>query len=151
MRAELAAPDHERIFQHPALLQVLNQGRARLVGVLAVVLQVVDQVAVLVPRLVEDLHEPHASLQQPARQQAGVGERRLGRVSTIQVQHVLRLPRDVHHLRRDCCIRKAISNELIRVAISGSPTRSRCAEFSSLIAASDSACNLSSTPLGFDR
>ena len=59
-----------------------------------------DQVAVLVPRLVEDLHEPHAALEQPAGQQAGVGERRLARLGAVHVEDVLRLAADVHHLGR---------------------------------------------------
>jgi len=46
---ELAAPDHQRIIEQPALLQVFHQRRARLVGVFAIFLQVVHQVPVLVP------------------------------------------------------------------------------------------------------
>ena len=49
--AELAAPDDQRVLEHPALLQVLHQRRARAVGVLAVLPQVLDQVAVVVPGL----------------------------------------------------------------------------------------------------
>ena len=97
--AELAAPDHERVLQHSALLQVLDQRRARLVGLLAVVLDVAHQAVVLVPRFVEDLDEPHPALQQPPRQQAGVGERRLARLGTVQFEDVLGLVADVHHAR----------------------------------------------------
>ena len=36
--AELAAPDHERVVEQAALLQILDQRRAGLIGVLAVLL-----------------------------------------------------------------------------------------------------------------
>ena len=39
--AELAAPDDQRVVEHPALLEVLDQRGAGLVGVLAVLLEVV--------------------------------------------------------------------------------------------------------------
>ena len=84
--AELAAPDDERVVEQAALLEVLDQRRRGLVGVLAVLLEVVDQVAVLVPRLVEELHEPHAALDQPAGEQAVVGERRLARLGAVHVE-----------------------------------------------------------------
>ena len=128
--AELAAPDDQRVVEQPALLQVLDQRGAGLVGVLAVLLEVVDQVAVLVPGLVEDLHEPHAALDQPAGQQAVVGERRLARLGAVHVEDVLaaRWPMSITSGALDC-MRKAISNELIRVAISGSPTASSRSRF----------------------
>ena len=63
-------------------------------------LMILDQVAVLVPGFVEELHEAHAALDQPAGQQAVVGERRLARLGAVHLEHVLRLLRDVHQLRR---------------------------------------------------
>ncbi len=59
-----------------------------------------DQVAVLVPRFVEDLHEPDAALEQPARQQAGVGERRLAGLGAVHLEDVAGLVGDLHHVRR---------------------------------------------------
>src|SRR5947209_3927739 len=56
--AELAAPDDEGVVEEPALFEILHQSRGRLVGVRAVLLEVGDEVAVLVPRLVENLDEP---------------------------------------------------------------------------------------------
>ena len=38
-----------------------------------------------------ELHEPHAALDQPPRQQAVVGERDLARLGAVQVVNVLRL------------------------------------------------------------
>ena len=72
--AELAAPDDQRIVEQAALLQVLHQGGAGLVGVLAILLQVLLEIAVLVPRFVEQLHEADAALDKAPREQAVVGE-----------------------------------------------------------------------------
>src|SRR5436189_139526 len=55
--AELAAPDDERIIQHPPLFQILHQRRARLVRLAALDLDGRREVAVLVPSLVIELDE----------------------------------------------------------------------------------------------
>ena len=70
--ADLAAPVDERRVEQPALLQVLDQRRGRLVGALADRRQRRADVVVRVPRLAaeEELHEPHAALDQPAGDQA---------------------------------------------------------------------------------
>ena len=125
--AELAAPDDQRVVEQAALLQVLDQRRAGLVGVArSSFFRSADEVAVLVPRLVEDLHEPHAPLDQPAGQQAVVGERRLARLGAVHLERcACGSLRDVHQLRGARSASGTPSrNELIRVAISGSPTAS---------------------------
>ena len=66
----------------------------------AVLLDVLRQLAVLIPSFVKDLHEPHAPLDQPPREQAGVGERRLARLGAVQLEDVLRLAADVDRLGR---------------------------------------------------
>ena len=48
----------------------------------------------------EDLDEPDAALEQPARQQAGVGERRLAGLGTVHLEDVARLVGDLHHVGR---------------------------------------------------
>ena len=58
--AELAAPDDQRVVEQPALLQVLDQRRRRLVGRAAVALQVAGDVRVRVPAFVIDVDEAHA-------------------------------------------------------------------------------------------
>src|SRR5438105_11602042 len=58
--AKFAAPDDEGVLQHAALLEVLDERGAGFVGVLAVLFEVADEVAVLVPGFVEDLHEADA-------------------------------------------------------------------------------------------
>ena len=78
--AELAGPDHQGLIQQPAALQVGQEGRDRLVGLAAVELVVLVDVAMGVPVLVVvaaagvDLHEPDPSLDQPTRQQAAPAE-----------------------------------------------------------------------------
>ena len=98
--AELPAPDNQRVVEHPSLLQILDQGRAGLVGVGTVLLKVAHEVAVLVPGLVKDLDEADPALQEAAGQQAGAGKRGLARLRAVQVEDVLRLAADVHHLGR---------------------------------------------------
>ena len=68
--AELAAEHHERVFEQPALLQVVDQGRSRLVGLLALLADSVGQSTVLVPTLVIQLDEANPSLRQSTCQQA---------------------------------------------------------------------------------
>jgi hypothetical protein len=98
--AELAAPDHQSVVQHPPLLQVGDQRRRSLIGVLAVLLQVGDEVAVLVPGFVVDLHEADPFLDEPAGQQGRVRVGVLARLGPVEVERLLVLLRDVHHLRR---------------------------------------------------
>ena len=107
----------------PRCFRSLTRAAQGLIGVAAVLLQVLHQVAVLVPGLVEELDEAHAVLDQPPGQQAVVGERRFARLGTVHLERVL-----VGSCDRSIssgalvCMRNAISKELMRVAISGSPT-----------------------------
>ena len=59
----------------PALLQVADQGRARLVGLAAELADAAGQPAVVVPAGVIELNEPHVALGQPSGQQAVGGKR----------------------------------------------------------------------------
>src|SRR5260370_17650959 len=79
--AKFAAPDHERIVEHAALLEVFDQRGTRLVGVFTVLLEIMLQIAVLVPRFVEKLHKAHAAFQEPPGEQAVVGEAWFPRLS----------------------------------------------------------------------
>src|SRR6185436_17976839 len=70
--AELAAPDDQRVLEHPALLQVLEERAERLVELAAKAAMADFEVVVVVPRLAgarPDLDEAHALLDQPARNQ----------------------------------------------------------------------------------
>ena len=72
--AEFAAPDHQRVVQQAALLQVLDQRRGGLVGDVAVLLELAIEVGVVVPTGVVQHDEAHAALHHAARQQAVGGE-----------------------------------------------------------------------------
>src|SRR5919107_1403574 len=50
------------------------------------------------PRAVIELHEPHAALDQPARQQAVVRERHLSRVGAVHLVNPRRLAGDIGEL-----------------------------------------------------
>src|SRR5690606_3381947 len=65
---ELTAPNHQGVVEQTAHLGIAPERRAGLVGVEAILLKVVLEVAVLLPRLVEQLHKPHAALDEPPRQ-----------------------------------------------------------------------------------
>ena len=127
--AELAAPDDQGVVEQAALFEVFHQRGGGLIGVAAVLLEVVDEVAVLVPRLVEQFNEPHAALDQPPRQQAIVGEARLAGLRAVHVEDVLRLAAMSITSGVPPCMRKAISKEFMRVEISGSPNSSYCILF----------------------
>src|SRR5262249_44164474 len=60
--AELAAPDHERVVEQAALLEIRDERVARLIDIAALVGQVGGEVQVLVPTAVENLHEAHVAL-----------------------------------------------------------------------------------------
>src|SRR5260221_453296 len=77
---ELAAPHDERVIEHAALLQILDECSGGLVGVFAILRDVLLERAVLVPRLVENLDEPHAFLRHAPREQARIRERTLARL-----------------------------------------------------------------------
>ena len=100
---ELATPHHDRVVQEAPLLQVGDQRGARLVGIDRVCLDRLREIAVLVPRLVKELHKPHSAFQQPAGKQAVAGKTGLRRiVDPVAGQHLLRLIGEIHQLRSAC-------------------------------------------------
>ena len=69
--SEFAAPPDERVFEHPALLEIGQQRCNRLIDLGGVLRMVRLKVAVLVPLVaVGDLHEAHAALEQSPRHHA---------------------------------------------------------------------------------
>src|SRR6266567_8607212 len=68
--AEFTTPNHERIVEHTALLEVLDKRGARLVSFLRLGADRLRQVAVLVPALMVELDETHAALGKAASQHA---------------------------------------------------------------------------------
>src|SRR5207247_5135215 len=84
--AKFAAPDDERVIQQAALLQVANERGAGPVGVLAVLLEIGDEISVLIPGFVKDFNETHALFDEPPREQAGIGERAFARLRAVPLQ-----------------------------------------------------------------
>ena len=72
--AKLAAPDHQRVIQHAALLQIGHQRGARLIGGFAILFQFAVQIAVVIPARVEQLDVADASFGQSPGQQAICGK-----------------------------------------------------------------------------
>ena len=50
-------PNDQRVVEHPALLEILDERRTRLIRVMAVLCNVLYQVAMLIPGLVIELDE----------------------------------------------------------------------------------------------
>ena len=61
---ELPSPNDERVVQKPPLLEILDKRRRSLIRGFAVLFDFFCQVGVLIPHLVEKLHEPHTTFQQ---------------------------------------------------------------------------------------
>src|SRR3954463_15761571 len=57
--AKLSTPNHQRVVEHSPLLQILNQRRRRLVGLLATLRQCFGKLAVMVPVAMVELDEAH--------------------------------------------------------------------------------------------
>ena len=71
---EFSAPDDERIVEHPALLEVFDEGVAGLVDVLALARHTPADVGVVVPVIVVNLDEAYAALNEAAGHEYAVGE-----------------------------------------------------------------------------
>jgi hypothetical protein len=70
--SELATPDDQRVIQHSALTQILDQRGAWLVGLLALTGDFLRQISVLVPTPVKQLDEADTTLSESSRQDAVV-------------------------------------------------------------------------------
>ena len=98
--AELAAPEDERVVEHPALLEVGKQCRDRLVDLAALLRELLAQVAVRVPAAVAHLDEAHALLGEAPRQQA-LARERVGRLlaDAVHVERRLLLVGKIDEIR----------------------------------------------------
>ena len=97
---ELAAPDDKRVVQEAALLEVFHQRGRSLVCVARLQTDIPGEVLMLVPAPVEELHESHVPLGEPARQDAVRGVRaRLSRIRTVALEHMVRLLGQIHQFR----------------------------------------------------
>ena len=98
--AKLAAPDHERVFEHAAAGKILHQRRCRLVSLLALRPDAAGQAAVVIPVLMVELDKPHAPLGEPPGQHAVSRERaRILGVGAVHLHDALRLVGEVRHVR----------------------------------------------------
>ena len=72
--SEFASPNDEGVFEQTAFLQVLNEGGGWGVGVDALLFELGEKVAVLVPSGMHELNEAGPAFQKAAGGQAIVGE-----------------------------------------------------------------------------
>ena len=85
--SKLAAPDHQRVIEHSALLKIDDESSRSLVHIFAALWQFLWQVAMMIPVAVVELDVAHAALGQPADQQTigGKGARFL-RVFSVEIE-----------------------------------------------------------------
>ncbi len=147
--AELAAPDDQRVVEQPAPLQVEHQRRGGPVGLAALGLQAAGDVGVVVPALVIEVDEPDAPLDQPAGEQAVVGERRLARLGAVEGQRLRRLAaRGPSAPGRSTACGRPSRRRRSAWRSRGRRRRRGAARFRSPIRSSDSRWSLASTPGG---
>src|SRR5262245_39635919 len=75
--AKLSTPDDQGRVEQTPLFEVSHQSGGSLVGRFAVLLQIVHEITVLIPRFMEKFDKSHASFDQAAREQTIQRERRL--------------------------------------------------------------------------
>ena len=145
--AELAAADDQRVVEQAALLQILDQGRDRLVHRRAFLRQTILDVrfalgAVEIPAPIEELHEPHSLLGQPPGEQAVVGKTGPPGVAPY-ASSVSADSREMSITSGTAvCIRNANSYWAMRVSVSGWPSSRACIAFRSPSASSVSPAHL---------
>src|SRR5207253_525851 len=69
--AEFAGPDHQRVVEQAARLEILDQRGARLIRFRATLRECGADVAVMIPSGHRHLHETHTGFAEPSREQAG--------------------------------------------------------------------------------
>ena len=102
---KLTAPDHDGIFQQPALFQIANQRHAGLINVTAdrrqVLFKILCGAAVMIPVRMIKLHEPHTAFSKSAGQQTITGEAGFsGIFDTVQIQSLFGFSCRIHQFRR---------------------------------------------------
>ena len=98
--AEFAAPDDEGVVEHPALLEILDKGMARLVDVLALAGHAAVDVGVVVPVVVVDLDEADAAFDEATGHQHAVREAAaLAGFFAVELEDVLRFLGEVGEFR----------------------------------------------------
>ena len=101
--AELSSPNNERVVEHAPFLEVAHQGGRWAFGVLALLFELGEKVAVLIPTGMHQLHKPYTALKQPPGDQAVVGEGAvLERVGAVSGEGRLRFVGEVNKVGDAC-------------------------------------------------
>jgi len=67
-------PRHQRILEHAALFQVLDERVATLIDILALRCEIARQITVLIPTAMENLDEAHSTFKEASSQKCGIGK-----------------------------------------------------------------------------
>ena len=98
--SEFATPDHKRIIQQTALLQILHQPGRWLIGIFALGVKFCRDAPVLIPARMHQLNKTHTALRQSPSHQAVVCERPwFFHLRSVQRQRGLRLVAEVGQFR----------------------------------------------------
>ena len=97
--SEFTAPDHDRVIEQPALLEILHERRRALVHFLCPPRQCSGQAVVVIPVAVIELDETRAALGEPARDDAVCGEVRRAPFRAVKIKRGIRFLRQVHEFR----------------------------------------------------
>jgi len=97
--AELGVPDDEGVFKEAALPEVTDESSDRLVDLLGLVWEVVEDTAVVIPALVKELDKAYAAFDETTGQEAVVGKGRFTGLGSVHLMDAVGLALDVHELR----------------------------------------------------
>lgn len=84
--AELATPNHQRIVEHAALLQIEDEGRRSSVRGARTGLHMLVKAIVMVPAALVEVNEANASFGKPARKQTVGSEGAIGALGSVKIQ-----------------------------------------------------------------
>ena len=80
---ELGIPNNEGIFKKTAFLEISDKGRDRLIDLFGLLRKVIENAAVVIPPLVEELDKTSAAFDKAAGEEAIVGETGFARLGAI--------------------------------------------------------------------
>src|SRR5262245_51907839 len=87
--AEFAAPNDQGVVEQSTLLQILDQGRSRFIGLPALAANAFGDFAMMIPGFVEKLNETDTSFDHPPRQQAVHRKRSLARRNAVHFESLV--------------------------------------------------------------
>ncbi len=96
--AKFATPDHQRVLEHAALLQILQECGGRLIGFTTLRLHAARNVAMVIPALMIELDELDSLFGKSTSEQAVGGERsRLLCVGSVKLKNVFGFGGEIRH------------------------------------------------------